>query len=90
MEAMITINSTSGISALIHNKPVLALGKAIYNFKGLTSQQSLSEFWNSPQKPEEDLIIKFKSYLINETQINGSFYSKDGIDMIIENLRDKI
>lgn len=41
---VVTINSTTGIQALHHGKPVIALGRAIYNLPKLTYQGSLDQF----------------------------------------------
>ncbi|WP_107688938.1 capsule biosynthesis protein [Neisseria wadsworthii] len=73
---MVTLNSTSGLSALIHNMPVKVIGRAHYDIPGLTSQQSLSEFWQNPDKPDADLFHVYRMYHLNVTQINGSFYSR--------------
>lgn len=35
-KCVVTINSTVGLEALLFNKPVIALGNAIYSFKGMT------------------------------------------------------
>jgi len=70
----ITINSTVGLQALFHKSPVKVLGKAIYDIEGLTDQKYLSEFWKNPLKPDMILFEKFRQFLINNTQINGSFY----------------
>jgi len=72
--ATITINSTVGLQALYHNSPVKVLGTAIYDIKELTDQKSLDDFWNNPKKPNQTLFKKFRLYLIQKTQINGSFY----------------
>ncbi len=87
MLAMVTINSTAGISALHHNKPVKLMGRAFYNFAGLTDQKNLAEFWHNQEKPDELLFQKFKNYIMQKTQINGSFYSKEGINLILNNIR---
>lgn len=70
----VTINSTVGIQALYHNSPVKVLGRALYDIEGLTYQKSLADFWISPQKPDKKLFQKFRQFLIENTQINGSFY----------------
>jgi len=70
----ITINSTVGLQALHHNCPVKVLGDAIYDIKYLTYQNNLDKFWNNPTKPNKKLYIKFRNYLIKNTQINGNFY----------------
>ncbi|WP_044470633.1 capsule biosynthesis protein [Mannheimia massilioguelmaensis] len=73
---MVTLNSTSGVSALLHGMPVKTLGRANYDIPGLTSQSSLEEFWNNPQIPDANLFIAYRRYHLNKTQINGNFYNK--------------
>src|SRR5699024_3805066 len=75
-KGMITLNSTSGLSALIHNMPVIALGRANYDILGITHQGSLEEFWNNPQQPNQLAFHAYHLYHLNKTQINGSFYNK--------------
>ncbi|MDX1950524.1 MAG: capsular biosynthesis protein [Rickettsiales bacterium] len=87
MQGLIAINSTAAISALHHKKPVKIMGRALYNFEGLTSQKPLAEFWHTSEKPDEELFLKFKNYVMQKTQINGSFYSKEGVDLILRNIK---
>lgn len=84
-EGVVTVNSTSGLSVMHHHKPLIALGRAIYNFEGLASQSSLADFWNRPQKPDQEVYEKFRNYVINKCQINGSFYNPKGIDLAVRN-----
>lgn len=72
----ITINSTVGISSLHHSTPTKALGRAIYNIEGVTSQKSLDEFWQSPCTPCENKFHTFKQFLRDNNQIPGSFYQR--------------
>jgi capsular polysaccharide export protein len=73
----ITINSTVGISSLYHNTPTIALGNAIYDIEGLTCKDmSLNNFWKEHKKPDKELFTKFSQYLIDKTQLNGSFYGR--------------
>lgn len=72
---MVTINSTSGLSALIHNMPVKVLGRAHYDIPGITDQNRLADFWNHPVPPDKELFHAYRMYHINITQINGNFYS---------------
>lgn len=90
MKGMVTINSTATLSALHHRKPVKCLGRAVYNFAGLTDQQDLKDFWKKPEKADPDLFDKYRKYVHDETQINGNFYSKKGINILIQNLIPKI
>lgn len=73
---MVTLNSTSGLSALIHNMPVKVLGRASYDIPGITFQKCLAEFWRRPTPPDPELFHAYRMYHINVTQINGSFYSQ--------------
>lgn len=71
----ITINSTVGLSSIYHNTPTKVLGKANYNIEGLTCKKlSLDQFWNHYYEPDYDLFLKFRYYLVKNTQVNGSFY----------------
>lgn len=71
----VTINSTAGLSSLYHNTPTIVLGNAIYDIEGLTCKDmTLDDFWENYKVPDEELYKKFRQYLINTTQLNGSFY----------------
>ncbi len=71
----ITINSTVGLSSIGHGTATLTLGNAIYNIEGLTNKNtSLKKFWHQHKKPDDELYAKFKQYLLENTQLNGSFY----------------
>ena len=81
---VVTINSTVGGSALVHRCPTIALGKAIFNMQGLTFQGDLDRFWRDGQPPDVRLLHSFRNVVIHTTQINGGFYTKDGIKMVVE------
>ena len=73
----VTINSTVGLSSLIHNKPTITLGKAIYDIEGITTKnRHLDDFWVHYYKPDIEILQKFRTYLLKNTQLNGSFYGK--------------
>lgn len=74
---VVVINSTVGLQALHHNRPVKVLkGKAIYDMPGLTFQGKLDKFWQNPGRVDRELFIKFRNYLIKTCQLNGSFYGR--------------
>ncbi|MGC6248885.1 capsule biosynthesis protein [Bisgaard Taxon 45] len=75
-KGMVTLNSTTGISALLHKMPVLTLGRASYNFEGLTYQGDLHSFWHNKALPDTKVFDAYRKYHLYKTQINGSFYSK--------------
>jgi len=73
-KAVVTINSTAGLSALIHNKPLKVMGNALYDIKGITYQGHLNQFWQSGFKPDAKLFKQFRLYLLINTQINAVYY----------------
>lgn len=73
---MITLNSTSGLSALLHNMPVKTLGRANYDFEGMTDQKDLADFWHNPTPPDHAVFNAYRKFHLNKTQINGSFYNE--------------
>lgn len=71
----VTVNSTVGLSSIGYGIPTITLGSAIYDIEGLTNKKlSLKKFWHQHKKPDHKLYLKFKQYLIENTQLNGSFY----------------
>jgi len=82
---VITVNSTVGGSALVHNLPTIALGTAIYNMPGLTFQGSLNNFWDTNAKPDKELFRRFRDVVIWRTQINGGFYCEESIKLTVKN-----
>jgi capsular polysaccharide export protein len=73
----ITINSTVGFSSLFHETPTKVLGQAVYDIEGLTCKNmSLDQFWTDCRKPDRELSLKFRNYVISTTQLNGGFYGK--------------
>lgn len=73
-KGVVTVNSTVGLSALFHHIPTLTLGQALYDIPGLTSQCSLEEFWHRPQPVNKKRFRQLQSFLLHNTQLNGSFY----------------
>lgn len=73
-KGVVTVNSTVGLSALFHHVPTITLGKALYDIPGLTSQCPLATFWRSPQPVNVTLFKQLRAFLLQHTQLNGSFY----------------
>ncbi|EPZ85775.1 capsular biosynthesis protein [Burkholderia cenocepacia] len=80
---VVVVNSTVGLSALHHERPLIALGTAIYAIPGLTWQGSLDDFWTQADGPDMHLYRAFLDYVMHHTQINGDFYTKSGIEMAV-------
>jgi capsular polysaccharide export protein len=83
-KGVVTLNSTVGLVSLAHACPTIALGEAIYDLTGLTDQTELDAFWTQAARPDMDLYQKFKSVLLNTTQINGGFYCPRGIELAVK------
>lgn len=82
---VVTVNSTVGTSALIHQCPTVVLGKAIYDLPGLTFQGPLDDFWRSGERPDDALFRCFRNTVIHAVQVNGGFYSRAGMALAVEN-----
>ncbi|WP_081955255.1 capsule biosynthesis protein [Achromobacter sp. RTa] len=82
---VVTINSTVGGSALVHGRPLKALGKAIYDMPGLTFQGELDAFWRYAKQPDKRLFRWFRNTAIHCTQINGGLYSAPSIKLAVSN-----
>jgi capsular polysaccharide export protein len=81
----VTVNSTVGAAALAAKCPTFALGEPIYKLPGLASEGTLDEFWHAPQPPDAELFRCFRNVVIHLTQINGGFYSREGIARAVGN-----
>ncbi|RIY35579.1 capsule biosynthesis protein [Psittacicella gerlachiana] len=75
-QGVVVVNSTSGLSSLIHNLPTYTLGDCAYDFARLTHQGSLESFWRQPQAPEPQVEQAYNLYHLYHTQINGNFYTQ--------------
>lgn len=82
---VVTVNSTVGGSALVHNCPTIALGRAMYALPGLTFQGGLDSFWRALDPPDQALFRDFRNVVIHTTQVNGGFYCSQGIRMAVRN-----
>ncbi len=75
---VVVINSTVGLSALIHGCPLKTLGRAIYDIPGLTANVPLDRFWREAElhRPDKRKLRLFMAWMVRCTQINGSFYRR--------------
>ncbi|VWD34397.1 WcbO [Burkholderia contaminans] len=80
---VVVVNSTVGLSALHHRRPLIALGSAIYDMPGLTWQGELEAFWLEAGSPDGALYQAFLDCVMHHTQINGDFYTRTGIEMAV-------
>jgi len=75
---VVVINSTVGMSALHHGRPLKVCGTALYDLADLTWQEGIDTFWKNAKRfsPDRRLYERFRGHLIARTQLNGSFYKK--------------
>lgn len=74
---LVTVNSTTGLQALFHRVPVIALGRCFYAKPGLTYQGSLDAFWNDPGAVDTSAYTRFRNFLVRVSQVNSSFYADE-------------
>jgi capsular polysaccharide export protein len=71
---LVVNNSSAALSALGFGTPVKVLGKAFFDMEGLTDPRPLDEFWSAPRPPDPELFARFRTWVIDNTQINGGFH----------------
>jgi capsule polysaccharide modification protein KpsS len=72
----LVINSTVGLSSLTHGTPVKCLGTAVYDMPGLTHQGTLADFFRAPGQVNRKLYQRYRKWLIDNNQLNGSVWSR--------------
>ena len=81
---VVVVNSTVGLSALHQGRPTKALARPIYDLPGLTSTAPLDAFWTDHQPPDAALFRAFRNTVIHATQVNGDFFTREGIALAVE------
>jgi capsular polysaccharide export protein len=82
---VVVVNSTTGHRALELGAPVIALSPAVFNLAGLTFQHGLDRFWLDAHPAEPALVETYKKVVIARTQVNGGFFSREGIKLAVAN-----
>ncbi|SCM76443.1 Capsule polysaccharide biosynthesis [uncultured Pleomorphomonas sp.] len=93
---MITINSSSGLSAIFHGTPLLVIGKAIYAHPELAicadGNPDFDSFWSSSHVAEAPFRHRYLAWLKEECLIPGDYYAPHGMtlacDGILKSLTD--
>lgn len=88
---MITINSTSGLSAIAHAIPLLVTGEAIYSGTILTktaqTTDDLDTFWEESVNPDKSLCSRYLSWLKTNSLKKGDFYAREGLPMAVQEVK---
>ncbi len=82
---VVTLNSTVGLIALDLGRPLVCLGKAIFDRPGLTFQDGLDDFWSKATMPDKELFADFRRRLLKRSMINGDYYTPAGIRLAVAN-----
>ena len=82
---VVTLNSTVGLIALDLGRPLICLGKAIFDRPGLTFQGGLDDFWSKAPLPDRELFVDFRRQLLKRSMINGDYYTPAGIQLAVTN-----
>lgn len=70
-DGLVTVNSTAGISALLHGVPVKVLGDALYDLPKLTHPGPLAGFWARPKAPSRRAFAAFQTQVRWRSQLNA-------------------
>ena len=92
---VVTVNSTSGLLALRHGKPLLVLGNAFYSTAALKTLPPVNpvqfhSFWRRPIAAHDDDVQPFLARMFRESLINGSFYSPAAAHVTSDAIADRI
>ena len=87
---LVCVNSTSGLQSIHRDIPTKILAPAIYNFSELVDTKPLDKFWKKPTRPQSEFYQNFRKYLLDKNQINGSFYSRKGLRIVIPKTVQKL
>jgi len=80
---MVCVNSTSGTLALESGSPVIVLGDAVYDVRGVTHQSGLDLFWSMPERPDPQIWDAFKRMLHARCLVRGGLASQSGMDVLV-------
>ncbi|ARS28422.1 capsule biosynthesis protein [Sphingomonas sp. KC8] len=87
---MVCVNSTSGTLALAGGKPVIVLGDAIYDIRGLTDQGTLDAFWNAPRAPDPAIFDAFHRVLADRCLVRGGLASMSATEILLAGVIDRL
>lgn len=93
-KGMLTINSTSGLSAIAHGTPLFIVGEAIYRHPALAwcadEVEELDGFWTDNRSIDKELGERYLSWLAHQAVVPGDFYSDYGINVALTEITEKI
>ncbi|TDL84198.1 capsule biosynthesis protein CapA [Palleronia sediminis] len=84
----VTVNSTAAQQVLWRGLPLKVFGRAVYAKPQFVSTQPLPEFFRAPTRPDGRAYRDYRHYLLETSQIAGSFYSAPGRRQLLRQVVD--
>ncbi len=84
----VTVNSTAAQQALWRGIPVKAYGQGVYTRSEFVSDQSTPAFFARPSPPDRSAYAVYRQFLLETSQLPGSFYAAYGRRQLCRNLPD--
>lgn len=84
----VTVNSTAAQQALWRGLPLKAFGTAVYLKPEFVSTQPLDAFFQTPTRPDSKAYRDYRHYLLETSQVTGSFYSARGRRQLLRQIVD--
>ncbi|TCZ64462.1 capsule biosynthesis protein [Roseicella aquatilis] len=82
-QGVVTVNSTLGVQAIALGRPVMALGRAIYDIPGLAWQGEPDAFWQAAAAPDPVLADAFIRAIAACLHVRGRFYGRPGLQVAV-------
>lgn len=91
---LITVNSTSAMSALYHGTPLLVLGDALFRHPDLATcaeaADDLDRFWTEAAPADPIKAHNFLDNVRKESLVPGSYYNRAGQDQMFARIVERI
>ncbi len=84
----VTVNSTAAQQALWRGLPLKAFGQAVYLKPEFVSEQPMDAFFQNPTRPDSRAYRDYRHFLLETSQITGSFYSARGRRQLLRQVVD--
>jgi len=84
----VTVNSTAAQQALWRGLPLKAFGQAVYLKPEFVSEQKMDAFFQNPTRPDSRAYRDYRHFLLETSQITGSFYSARGRRQLLRQVVD--
>jgi capsular polysaccharide export protein len=84
----VTVNSTAAQQALWRGLPLKAFGQAVYLKPEFVSDQPIEAFFQTPMRPDSRAYRDYRHFLLETSQVTGSFYSARGRRQLLRQVVD--